>query len=230
MANRLISGIAALAVRSWLVAGTSFLISVPCFAGLQKDEMTNSSLTITVRVFNYAGTSLETWKSAQIIATRIFNRAGIEPIWITCSLSSDGQYLVQDCAAIPRPDDIILRLVPASKASRAHFGNSTLGIAALFEGGTPASASVFYNRVEELAKGGAAPVAVILGHAAAHEIGHLLLGSKSDSSLGLMCGRWSRSSLTLANDGQLDFLPSEIVSIQRGLRLRSGVVASVSQK
>ncbi len=213
----------------WLAA-TFLIFPMPSSsAGAQKASPTGP-VGITVRVFNYARVSPETWESAQAIATRIFDRAGIETVWMVCSLSSEGQYAPPDCALPARPTDIIVRLVPTSKASRARFGNSTLGAAAPSEKGTPASASVFCDRVEELAKGGAAPVAVILGHTAAHEIGHLLLGSKSDSSLGLMCGRWSRLSLALANDGQLNFLPGEIVSIQKQLRLRSGVPASVSQK
>ena len=36
---------------------------------------------------------------------------------------------------------------------------------------------------------------VILGHAAAHEIGHLLLGSNSHSPFGLMRARWSGQDL-----------------------------------
>jgi hypothetical protein len=104
-----------------------------------------------------------------------------------------------------------------------------LGIAAPSEVGTQASASVFYDRVEELAKGGTAPVAVILGHVAAHEIGHLLLGSNSDSSLGLMCSRWSRSNLGLANDGQLHFLQGEVVSIQKEVQRRAMSGARISE-
>lgn len=194
------------------------------------EDKTGASLRLNVRVFNFAGASLETWTASQIIAARIFDRAGIETVWMVCTLTSDGQYMPPDCGLPPKSNDIILRLVPTSKSGRAHFLSSTLGTSAPSESGTPASASVFYDRVEELAKGGAAPAAVILGHAAAHEIGHLLLGSKSDSSLGLMCGRWSRSSLALANDGQLNFLPGEIVSIRKELRLRSGVLARVSQR
>lgn len=194
---------------------------VPCFAGSKPDGIANSSLRITVRVFNYARVPLETWKSAQIVASRIFDRTGIETVWTDCSLSTEGHYLLPDCGLPPQPTDIILRLVPVSRATRAHFGNAALGIAAPSEKGTPASASVFYDRVEELAKGGAAPVAVILGHVAAHEIGHLLLGSNSDSSRGVMCGRWSRTSLGLANDGQLNFLSGEVASIQNEARRRA---------
>ncbi len=46
---------------------------------------------------------------------------------------------------------------------------------------------------------------VILGHAAAHEIGHLLLGSNSHSPQGLMRARWSRQDLQNAGIGQSSF-------------------------
>jgi hypothetical protein len=190
------------------------LLCVPCFGGSKQDETGSSNLEITVRVFNYAGASPETWELAQNIATRIFNRAGIETAWMVCSLTSEGQFLPPDCALPPQPTDIFLRLTPATRATRAQFGDA-LGIAAPSETGTRASACVFYNRVQELAKGGTAPVAVILGHVAAHEIGHLLLGRNSDSSRGAMCGRWSRSDLALASDGQLDFLQGEAARIQK---------------
>jgi hypothetical protein len=103
------------------------------------------------------------------------------------------------------PSNLVLRLVPVSAATGAKFRQGTLGIAAQPEKGTPASASVFYSRVQELAKGGTAPVPVILGHAVAHEIGHLLLGSNSHSSLGLMRAQWSRLDLQNATAGNLFF-------------------------
>jgi len=99
--------------------------------------------------------------------------------------------------------------VPVSAATRAQFGDGTLGIAAQTEKGTPGSASVFYNRAEQLARGGAASLAVILGHAAAHEIGHLLLGSNSHSPLGVMRSRWSRQDLQNAMAGNLLFTPEQ---------------------
>ena len=204
-----------------LAMGIGLLLSHLCFSGSGPGETDTSTLQATVRVFGYAPGSLEAWKSAQDIATRIFNRAGIEPVWMTCSLSPDGQFLVQDCAATPQPGDIILRLVPASSGTRKHFGDSTLGLAAPAEKGTPASACVFYDRVEQLAKGRGAPVAVILGHVAAHEIGHLLIGPHSDTSLGVMNGRWNRSSMGLAKDGQLSFTKAEVATIRKEARRRA---------
>jgi hypothetical protein len=189
-----------------------------CFPGSGPDERDTSTMKITVHVFAYAGGSLEAWKSAQGVATRIFNQAGIEVIWITCSLSSDGRFLQPGCSTTPQPGVITLHLVPTSRSTRNHFGNSTLGLAVAAGQGDSAGALVFYDRVEQLAKGGGAPTAVILGHAAAHEIGHVLLGTHTDMSLGVMSGRWSRSTIELARDKQLSFTNKEVATIRKEVR------------
>ena len=199
--------------NSYLVSLVLFL-NLPGFANSVSGTVT-SSAKITVRAFIYTQISPETWKSAQNVATRIFERTGIETVWLDCSLTSDGQHLVPDCALPATRTDIILRLVPTSVATRAHFGSATLGIAAPSEKNTPASASVFCDRVEQLSKGGDASLAVILGHAAAHEIGHLLLGSNSHSPLGLMRGSWSRQDMQRANSGELLFTRSQALLIRQ---------------
>jgi hypothetical protein len=208
-------------LRNQLVLGLICFTALPGIAKTLSNGADGPVLRITVRVFNYAEIPAETWKSAETVATRIFNRAGITTAWLDCSLSSQGQYLLADCALPAQTTDIILRLVATSGATRAHFGEAALGIAAPFEKGTPASASVFFDRVEALAKGGTASTAVILGHAAAHEIGHLLLGSNSHSTLGLMRAKWSRSDLQRANDGELLFLQREVISVQEEVQQRT---------
>ena len=113
-------------------------------------------LRITIRVFNYAKVSPQTWAFAQTVAARIFRQAGIETLWLDCSLSSEGTYSLPVCDQPQERTTLILRIVPASPATRINFGDGTLGIAAQSEKGTPASAIVFYDRVEELAQGGGA--------------------------------------------------------------------------
>ena len=173
------------------------------------ENKTDPSLRLTVRVFNYAQASPETWNLARKIATSILGRSGIQTFWMECSLSSEGKFTISACEQPLGLSDLVLRLVPASPATRAQFGSGTLGIAAQPEKRTPASASVFYDRVEQLAKGGTASVPVILGHAAAHEIGHLLLGSNSHSPWGLMRAQWSRQDLQNAGVGNLLFTPEQ---------------------
>ena len=183
-------------------------------------EEVRPDLEFRVRVFNYAEASMETWNGAREVAARIFSRAGIETSWLVCSLSSEGRYTPIACEQPTDRLDLILRLVPVSPATRAQFGYDTLGLAAQPERGTPATASVFYSRIEELAKGGTASVPVILGHAAAHEIGHLLLGSNSHTSLGLMRARWSPQDLQTAAAGNLLFMPKQAQAMRANARGR----------
>jgi hypothetical protein len=178
------------------------------------EDKTAASLRLNVRVFNYAEVSPETWNLAQEVAARIIYRTGLETHWLKCSLSSEGNLIPAACEQPAEPSDLVLRLVPVSAATRAQFGEGTLGIAAQPEKGTPGSASVFYRRAEQLARGGAASPPVILGHAVAHEIGHLLLGSNSHSPLGLMRARWSRQDLQNATLGNLLLTPEQAEAVR----------------
>ena len=120
------------------------------------------------------------------MAARIFRRAGIELLRLDCSLSSEGIYSDGACQEPSNPTQLILRIVPTSPAINMKFGHDTLGIAAQPEKGTTASATVFYDRVVELARRLGIFLEVVLGHAITHEIGHLVLGSYSHSPTGLM--------------------------------------------
>ena len=60
--------------------------------------------------------------------------------------------------------------------------------------------------VEELARGQQlVSKGQILGHAVAHEIGHLLMGTNSHSSRGLMRGNWNVDELRAMAERQLLF-------------------------
>jgi hypothetical protein len=92
-------------------------------------------------------------------------------------------------------------------------------------------AYVFYYRVEELARGRSLSAADSLGHAMAHEIGHLLLGTNSHSPTGLMRARWDRSDLLRAATGWLIFTDDESERLRAEVRSRqqeSGVLQAAA--
>jgi hypothetical protein len=66
-------------------------------------------------------------------------------------------------------------------------------------------ANVFYNRVQQRTDAEKVSLAQVLGHAMAHELGHLLLGSNSHSSRGIMRGTWSAADIRLVAKGDLLF-------------------------
>jgi hypothetical protein len=201
------------APRITMMLGIAIVTHLTAAAGFSEDRRTPAP-RLTVRVFNYAQVALETQSLAQKIAARIFHRAGIETSWLDCSLSSEGKHRVPDCEGPAAAWSLALRLVPVSPATVAQFGSQTLGIAAQPEKGTPASAGVFYDHVEKLARGNAASAAMIVGHAMAHELGHLLLGTNSHSPVGLMRAQWSRRDLQLASAGDLGFTAHQGASLR----------------
>ena len=83
-----------------------------------------------------------------------------------------------------------------------------MGVALVEEQGR-VYASVFYQRVADVAESGKISTGKVLGHAIAHEIGHLLLGSNSHSPAGLMKADWKSGDLKLLDMGRLHFSPKE---------------------
>lgn len=57
----------------------------------------------------------------------------------------------------------------------------------------------------------------VLGHAIAHEIGHILLGSNSHGSRGLMKAKWGQEDIKRAGKGDLLFTPEQAQVIQNNL-------------
>ena len=75
-------------------------------------------------------------------------------------------------------------------------------------------ATVVYSRVEQTARDGGGRTGVLLGHAIAHELGHLLLGDTQHSAAGLM-----RADLDvrLAEQGRLLFTEEQAQTIRARL-------------
>jgi hypothetical protein len=70
---------------------------------------------------------------------------------------------------------------------------------------------------------GASP-GMILGLAATHELGHLLMGSGEHSPSGLMRARWGSKDLGRAARGELQFTHDQI------MKLRAGALARIVQQ
>jgi len=85
----------------------------------------------------------------------------------------------------------------------------------------PVHAHIFVGRAESLAAGASLPADVILGTVIAHEIGHLLLGTNSHSSKGIMRGQWEGSDLREAGEGKLGFTSEQARRLRAGLMDRA---------
>jgi hypothetical protein len=125
---------------------------------------------------------------------------------------------------------LALRIVRATSAQRS--GAETLGDAMVGTGtASGVLATVYLDRVERLAAVAQVRAADLLGHAIAHEIGHLLLGSTTHSATGLMRAVWSRDEIRRARQEDWTFANRDIVAIREGSRIKrhESTVASTAR-
>jgi uncharacterized protein (DUF2062 family) len=66
-------------------------------------------------------------------------------------------------------------------------------------------AAVFLGTIRNQASAAGVPVTVLLAYAAAHELGHLLLGANAHSRRGLMKATWERTDLIALSQKSLRF-------------------------
>lgn len=165
---------------------------------------------VTVRVYDYAQASHGTMSRAESEAGRIIGSTGVTAAWLDCLAPRVPSQLASeqtspDCGGPVSGATIVLRILPLSTPANTAFRDTMFGYA---DGS--ALASLFYARVEDLARGvvgDETEIPVMLGHAMAHEIGHLLLGSASHSKTGIMCGQWNGKYLRRALYGATSLQP-----------------------
>ena len=190
-------------------------LSSASFARTPSTGGAEPSLKITVRVYNYAEVSRRTLAQAERKATRVFRQVGVETVWLDCSLAGAEVARDPECQQPIGPTDLVLRIIPRSMATRVPFSKAAFGFALRSTDGRPSYiASLFYHRVEELAEDYGFSRTLVLGHVAAHEIGHLLLNSIVHSASGIMQARWGPKDLKRASHQMLHFTPSQAVLIR----------------
>ncbi len=186
----------------------------------------DKDLTLTVRVYNYGGVSAGDLATAERVAARIFQKAGLQLSWVDCPGSREEIQRIPVCLAPHAPAEIILNVV-AELVAGPRVGEAAMGLALA----TPAPnrgylANIAHGRATRLLLEAPRELTLgqLLGHGIAHEIGHLLLGSHSHSPSGLMSARWKSQELMLAAYGQFNFSPEQAAT------LRSDVQARLDQR
>lgn len=198
-------------VAGLMVASCLFLAGSGVAAQPSSAAEPATSPSITVYVYDYAHTSPGTLERAEADATYVFRQAGVEILWRNCYPSQPAAGL--DCNQVKGPTEFVLRILRPNKAAGKAFRASVFGYTVRdSDGGT--LATVFYDRVEKVARREGLSVGVVLGYAVAHEIGHLVLLTEDHSPTGLMRAGFTHQDWQLAAQGALLFSPEQAESIR----------------
>jgi hypothetical protein len=172
--------------------------------------------TVSVRVYDLAQLPGGTLTSAFSEAARLFRAAGIRINWERVAAAPEGSGMDMTGAASARSAQrrgIVVQIV--QRRSRRVFPGA-LGFALPFTS-SGAHVLIFYDRIDALVRSMDIAAYVVLGHAIAHELGHVLLGSSEHSVGGLMQGHWTEASWRLAAAGLLTCCRKEAERMDEGL-------------
>jgi hypothetical protein len=169
-----------------------------------------------VRLGNYAGVEAGPLSDAVREAQSLLAAAGVRTSWRDCT-AADGH---RPCAGEATSRAVLAINLFGRGQSRALAPSPhALGVAFLpKQPGEGPVAIVFVEEAKVEARRSVVPLHVVLGHAMAHEAGHLLLGAPEHAADGLMQARWSSQDLARAMRGQLRFTAEE------ASRLRAAVL------
>lgn len=175
---------------------------------------------ITISVYNDTEVPVDVLERAENEASHVFRQAGIKVTWLNCRIPAPNEEASRACREAIFPEHLHLRIVPRSLGLKGE----TMGISFQADDGSGCYADLFYEPMEQLHQSDQTDVATLLGHVAAHEIGHLLLGKNSHSSAGIMHAHWTAEDLAKEKVGGLVFLENE--SLRMKARLATAMQAS----
>jgi hypothetical protein len=169
------------------------------------------NVQITVHVFNRVHMPAGRLDQTEVVTTQILRRAGVQVVWLDCRMTGANDEPLPACDRAMGPTDLTLNFVDEIRSLSSKMKEETLGFAMVPGDGEQGNrAYISIQRARDMARECVTPIEIILGLAAAHEIGHLLMGSGEHSSAGVMRARWDVKDLILAAKGDLRFTDDQV--------------------
>lgn len=172
------------------------------------------ALPLTLRIYDSAGVPAETLIEAKTQIRRIFNKAGVAPLWLDCMAAEPPDPV---CVQKLQPAELVARILP--RTSTSHTGH-LFGLALVTADGFGQYATIFYGEVQTRAKGDEVFEGCILGYAIAHEVGHLLLKNQRHAPTGIMTSGWTAKHLRSTVKQFFLFTRSEAEQLRTNLKAR----------
>ena len=198
--------------RLWAV-----VVSVLLSATLARAQ--SEGTEVKVMVLDNARISSSVLSKAETEAGRIFRGSNIGIHWVNCLKKGERE----NCHHAPGANEFMLHIVPDGRTrSEMVFGEAFLG-----DDGSGKYADIFFNRVQAASGTPELDTAQLLGAVTAHELGHLLLGSRSHSAYGIMQPVWEKECLRRIWMGSLLFTREQAQSMQRRIDVSSPSLTAI---
>lgn len=186
------------------------------YASGKTGRLNAAETTVSIRLYEQAQVPPAVLHSAMNETSRLFRAAGIRIRWEQPAAESPEDEGTDQTAAYERLDERRYLVVRLMRRTRGTVFPSALGYSLPFAH-SGAHVLIFYDRVEALTQRVNTASYVVLGHAMAHELGHVLLGSTEHTRGGLMQANWAPASWRLAAAGLLGFGVEEAKRMCAGL-------------
>lgn len=187
------------------------VLGIQCWA-----ECDTQPSVLKIAIHDYTGVRPSVLERSKREATRILGDMGYGLTWVHCASDEDL------CRQPATPTILVLRVLPENNRTSE---KDALASAILPAAGFGSYFVVFYGRVKQMTKVESSE-GVLLGHAIAHELGHLLLGSNAHSRDGIMAGRWSPRELARIAKRSLTFSEEQRVRMRKNVSGRLLAVGS----
>jgi hypothetical protein len=183
-------------------------------SGQSKNDVATPPAELRVWIYDYAGLSLGTLRTAEFAAGRIFRLAGAHVSWEERSSHDE---VAGAPVRWPVQYPMIIRIIPNDRLST--FSSHTLGasIGCCY-------ATLYYGRAVAYSNALNVNPDILLGCAIAHEMGHLLLPAEGHTPTGIMSSDWTEKDLSSKGLVRLVFAPAESVRIRSAIASRAARV------
>ena len=189
-------------------------------------------LLLTARFYSVADVTDSDRATATRVTANILREAGVDVVWMDCNdrVTAHTHAISDGCSQPPGADEVIVRFVsapsfhPGTRSVSDRLGDAYIDTVAA----SGSLATVYVDRVAAMSRASGIDAGTLLGRVAAHEIGHLLLGTATHRASGLMRAEWSTTLLQrrMANDWRFSTLDAEHVRL--GVLKRTHAVQTVS--
>lgn len=171
---------------------------------------------LSIRIYDFSALDNPVRTTAVDEARAIVADTGVNGSWHDCTRH-------ESCA--PEPGDLVIRVVRETGAPESDWRRA-LGYSVIDPvAGTGTLATVYINRVEDSARHAGADVALLLGRAIAHEVGHLILRTNEHGEQGLMRAIWTEQEMARNNPSDWVFASADRRQIRTTLQRATSTAA-----